>query len=112
MWQTDATHLLVKRWRWYYLISLLDDYSRKVLAWRLQTSLDADAGSLVVGLACEGTGMDQVPAEDRAKLLSDSGAALISRPGDSGISCRPRTIPRPWGRSKGVDPGASGEIKG
>jgi len=80
MWQTDATHLLVKRWGWYYLISVLDDYSRKVLAWRLQTSLDADAFSEVVELACETTGMDRVPAEERAKLLSDNGAALISMP--------------------------------
>jgi transposase InsO family protein len=80
MWQTDATHLLVKRWGWYYLISVLDDFSRKVLAWRLQTSLGADAFSEVVELACEATGMDRVPAEDRAKLLSDNGAALISRP--------------------------------
>jgi hypothetical protein len=29
MWQTDATHLLVKRWGWYYLISVLDDYNRQ-----------------------------------------------------------------------------------
>lgn len=80
MWQTDATHLLVKRWGWYYLISVLDDYSRKVLAWRLQTSLDADAFSEVVEQACEATGMDRIPIEDRAKLLSDNGAALLSRP--------------------------------
>lgn len=68
-WQTDAKHLLVKRWGCCYLISVLDDYSRRILAWRLQTSLDADAFSEVVELACEAMGMDRVPVEDRAKLL-------------------------------------------
>jgi transposase InsO family protein len=80
MWQTDAKYLLVKNWGWYYLISILDDYSRRILAWKLRNVLDADAFSEVVELACEATGMDQVPIENRAKLLSDNGAALISKP--------------------------------
>lgn len=80
MWQTDATYLLVKNWGWYYLISILDDYSRKILAWRLQAAMDADSFSEVVELACEATGMDAVLCGRRAKLLSDNGAALISKP--------------------------------
>ena len=61
MWQTDATDLLVKNWGWYYLISVLDDYSRRIPAWKLQSAMDADAFSEVVELACEATGMDGVP---------------------------------------------------
>lgn len=79
MWQTDATYLLVKNWGWYYLITVLDDYSRRILAWRLQVWMDADAFSEVVELACESTGMDDVPVEGRARLLSDRGPALMSR---------------------------------
>ena len=79
MWQTDATFLLIKNWGWYYLISVLDDYSRRILAWRLQATMDADAFSEVVELACEVTGMNEMPLEQRPSLLSDHGPALISK---------------------------------
>ena len=62
--------------------------SRRILAWKLQNALDADAFSEVVELACEATGMEQVPAETRAKLLSDNGAALISKPFDDYLEAK------------------------
>ncbi len=78
-WQTDATYLHAKNWGWYYLISVLDDHSRRILAWKLQRCMDAEAFSEVVELACEATGMDEVAPEDRPHLVTDRGPALISR---------------------------------
>lgn len=79
LWQMDATYLKVDRWGWFYLISILDDYSRKILAWQLKVKMDSGAFSDVVELACEFTGMNNVPIEDRSKLLTDNGKALISQ---------------------------------
>lgn len=80
MWQTDATYLLVKNWGWYYLISILDDFSRRILAWRLQSCQDAAAFSEVVELACEAAGIGKISQVRRPLLLSDNGPALISKP--------------------------------
>jgi len=76
-WQTDATYLFVVDWGWWYLISVLDDYSRKILAWRLQSSMKADDFSEVVGLAYQKAGIKEND-EKKPRLVTDRGPALIS----------------------------------
>jgi putative transposase len=78
-WQTDATYLLVKNWGWYYLISVLDDFSRRILAWRLQSAMATGDFSDVIQVACESVGLSCIPEADRPRLVTDHGAALISR---------------------------------
>ena len=79
LWATDCAHLRVVGWGWYYLVTVLDDYSRFILAWELKS--DMAAGSLidVVQKAVDATGMTDVPVEDRTVLLSDNGPGYLSR---------------------------------
>lgn len=77
-WQTDATYMKVQNWGWYYLISVLDDFSRRILAWKLQPCMDTDAFSEVVEMACETAGINDVPKNLRPRLVSDRGPALVS----------------------------------
>ena len=41
MWQTDFTQFKILGWGWYYLSTVLDDYSRYILAWKLTTTMNA-----------------------------------------------------------------------
>jgi putative transposase len=78
-WQSDASYFFVVGWGWYYLISVLDDYSRYILAWDLKLDMTAESISEVVQQAVEWTGMERVPVEDRTRLLSDRGSGVLAR---------------------------------
>src|SRR5919106_1675743 len=79
LWATDASYFRVAGWGYYYLVTVMDDYSRFILAWRLQRDMTADSLIEVVQLAVDATGMTEVPVEDRTKLLSDNGPGYVSR---------------------------------
>jgi putative transposase len=78
-WQSDASYFFVVGWGWYYFISVLDDYSRLILAWDLKPDMTAESISDVVEQAVAFTGMKQVPVEDRTKLLSDRGSGYLAQ---------------------------------
>jgi transposase InsO family protein len=79
MWATDACYFRVVGWGYYYLVTLMDDYSRFILAWKLQKDMSAHSLIEVVQEAVDATGMTEVPVEDRTRLLSDNGAGYVSR---------------------------------
>ena len=79
MWATDASCFRVVGWGYYYLVAVMDDYSRFILAHRLQRDMTSDSLIEVVQEAVDRTGMDRVPIEDRTRLLSDNGPGYVSR---------------------------------
>ena len=79
MWATDASYFRVVGWGYYYLVTVMDDYSRFILAWKLQRDMSANSLIEVVQEAVDATGMTEVPVEDRTRLLSDNGAGYVSR---------------------------------
>jgi transposase InsO family protein len=79
MWATDASYFRVVGWGYYYLVTVMDDYTRFILAWKLQKDMSANSLIEVVQEAVDATGMTDVPIEDRTRLLSDNGAGYISK---------------------------------
>lgn len=78
MWQTDFTYLKVIGWGWFYLSTILDDYSRYVIAWKLCTTMKASDVTDTLELALQASGCDQVNVRHRPRLLSDNGASYIA----------------------------------
>ena len=79
MWATDASYFRVSGWGFYYLVTVMDDYSRFILAHKLQRDMTSHSFIEVVQDAVDRTGMDRVPITDRTRLLSDNGPGYVSR---------------------------------
>jgi putative transposase len=78
MWQTDFTQIKVVGWGWYYLCTVLDDFSRYILAWRLAPTMATSDVKATLDLALATTGVAQVKVEHRPRLLSDNGPSFVS----------------------------------
>ncbi len=79
LWQTDFTFFKVMRWGWYYLSTILDDYSRFILAWRLCEGMSTDDVKLTLDDAILFTGIRKVRVISRPRLLSDNGPCYVSK---------------------------------
>jgi transposase InsO family protein len=78
LWQTDFTYFKVTGWGWYYLGSVLDDYSRYIISWKLFASMSTEDVKEVLDLAIEKSGVDKIHVRHRPRLLSDNGPCYIS----------------------------------
>ena len=79
LWQTDFTWLKVIGWGWYFLSSILDDYSRYIIAWRLSITMAAEDVTKTLDRAVAKTGVTEVRVRHRPRLLSDNGPAYVSK---------------------------------
>jgi putative transposase len=78
LWQTDFTYLKVTGWGWFYLSTVLDDFSRYIVAWKLCTTMKADDVTATLDLALEASRLDQATDLNRPRLLSDNGSSYIA----------------------------------
>jgi transposase InsO family protein len=79
LWQSDATRFLVPGWGHYWLVSVLDDYSRKILAWELVKDVQTPSLVGAIQQAVEWCGLGRAPKLERPTLLTDNGSGYISR---------------------------------
>ena len=75
MWQTDFTYFKIIGWGWYYLSTLLDDYSRYIVAWELCKGMKAEDARRTVEKAIAHSGLAK---DNRPKLLCDNGSSYIA----------------------------------
>ena len=76
LWQTDFTYLKVIGWGWFYLSTILDDFSRFIVAWKLCTTMKAADVTETVEMALVASGLDG--NRHRPRLLSDNGSSYIA----------------------------------
>ena len=76
LWQTDFTYLKVTGWGWYYLSTVLDDFSRYIVAWKLCPTMAAADVTATLDLALQASRLQAV--DRRPRLLSDNGPSYLA----------------------------------
>ena len=75
-WQKDFTYFKVLGWGWYYLGTVLDDYSRYIIHWDLRQNMETDDAKEIVDQALINANIDDAEA---LRLLTDNGPGYISK---------------------------------
>ena len=78
LWQTDFTYLKVVGWSWFYLSTILDDYSRHIIAGKLCTTMKASDVTETLELALTASGPSLANVRQRPGLLRDNGSSYIA----------------------------------
>lgn len=75
LWQTDFTYFKILGWGWYYLSTILDDYSRYIVSWMLCKNMKKED---VQDTLRDALLAQDIPREERPRLLSDNGSCYIA----------------------------------
>lgn len=78
LWQTDFTYLKIIGWGWVYLSTILDDYSRYIVSWKLCSTMKSRDATDTIELALRASGCDKPGIKQKPRLLSDNGASYVS----------------------------------
>jgi putative transposase len=78
MWQTDFTYFKIIGWGWMYLSTVLDDFSRYIIAWRLCTNMRAEDVTDTLDMALQASGCNHATVLHKPRLLSDNGPSYIA----------------------------------
>src|SRR4030081_3152325 len=102
LWQTDFTYLKVIGWGWFYLSTILDDFSRYIIAWKLCTTMKVEDVTATLDLALKASGLDRAKVIHRPRLLSDNGSSYIAA--DLAKWLDGQNMQRPWRALSSDDP--------
>lgn len=76
MWQTDFTYFHIKGWGWYFLSTVIDDYSRYIVHWQLCANMKVpDVQSTIDAALLK----SNLKPNEKPKLLSDNGSCYIAK---------------------------------
>ena len=95
LWQTDFTYLKIIGWGWFYLSTVMDDFSRYIVAWRLCKTMSAADVAATLRDALTATGLNRVNMRQRPRCSAIT-ARVTLRPSYEPGSRRQRHGSYPW----------------
>src|SRR5580700_524624 len=72
LWQTDFTYLKITGWGWYFLSTVLDDFSRYIVTWRLGSTMCASDVTATLDQALAASGLDHITITQRPACFGNS----------------------------------------
>ena len=94
LWQTDFTYLKVTGWGWFYLSTVLDDFSRYIVAWKLCTTMKAEDATDTCRVRSLGTGVEPINCAHPPRPHPTTGR--IRRGGVGGMARQRRDPSHGW----------------